>query len=361
MIKAKDSIYKITPYVGGESKSKEGLRLIKLSSNEGAFGPPPLAVKAMQEAAQNTHLYPDGGCLALREALSEKNNISADHIVCGAGSDEIISLLCQAYAGEGDEVLYSEYGFLMYNISAKVVGATPVTAPEKNLKADVDALLNAVTDKTKILFIANPNNPTGSYLTREEVVDLHHRLPKSVLLVLDAAYTEYVEDPNYTDGHDLVDGADNIIVTRTFSKIYGMGGVRLGWAHAPSSVIDILNRVRGPFNVSREAQAAGVAALNDDAFIAKSLEHNKKCREWTKAVLEEMDLKVYLSAGNFLLVDFGAADKAESIRLALKKEGILVRQMGAYGLPRCLRMTIGKQEEMALATQAIKAYIEAYG
>ncbi len=362
MIKAKDSIYKITPYIGGESKSKEGQRIIKLSSNEGAFGPSPMAVKAMQEVAKDIHRYPDGSCHDLRAALAYKNNIPAENIVCGAGSDEIISLLCQAYAGDGDEVLYPEHGFLMYPIRANSVGATPVTAAVKeNFKVDVRALTNAVTDKTKIIFIANPSTPTGSYLTRDEVVAFHKGLPSDVLLVLDAAYAEYVEDPEYTIGHDLVAQHDNIVVTRTFSKAYGMGGVRLGWAHGSDEVIDILNRVRGPFNVSIEAQAAGVAALKDDDFLKKSLEHNKKCREDTKQALEEIGLKVYQSVTNFLLVNFGSPENAENTRLALKDQGILIRQMGAYNLPACLRITIGTTEEMGLVVKAIKGYINNHG
>ncbi len=357
MIKAKDSIYKINPYVGGESQEKEGQRLIKLSSNEGPYGPPPMAVEAMKHAADNMHRYPDGGCVALRQALAEKNDIDAEKIVCGAGSDELISLLCKAYAGVGDEVLYSRYGFLMYAISAMGAGATPVAAPEQDLCADVDALIAAVTENTKILFLANPNNPTGSYLKRDQILDLHARLPKTVLLVLDAAYTEYVEDPDFTDGHDLVALHDNIVVTRTFSKIYGMGGVRLGWMHAPSHVIDVMNRVRGPFNVSIEAQAAGIGALQDDAFVEKSLANNKKCRAMSVTALQEMGLKVYPSQGNFVLVDFETAEAAEAVRLHLKEEGIFVRQMPAYNLPTCLRVTIGTEEEMVLALAALKAYI----
>lgn len=361
MIKARNSVYGITPYIGGESKAKEGQRIIKLSSNESPFGPPPMAVKAMQEAALNMNRYPDGGCHDLREALGKKNNISPDNIVCGAGSDEIISLLCQAYAGDGDEVLYSQYGFLMYAISAKACGATPVSAPEKDLKADVDSLIAAVTEKTKIVFIANPNNPTGSYLTRDEIVDLHKRLPSNVLLVLDAAYTEFVEKSDFTDGHDLVGGCDNIIVTRTFSKVLGMGGVRLGWAHGSDAVIDVLNRVRGPFNVSSEAQAAGIAALKDETFVKTCLMNNKKGRECARNSLEDLGLKVYPSEGNFLLVNFGSAERAENIRLFLKDGGILIRQMGAYGLPETLRITIGTEEEMGLAIAAIKAYINRNG
>jgi histidinol-phosphate aminotransferase len=357
LIKAKDSIYDISAYVPGESSANVG-RIVKLSSNEGPFGPSPKVIEAVKNMAVEMHRYPDGGTIELRMALAKKNNIKADNIVCGAGSDEIISFLCTAYAGAGDEVLYSKHGFLMYPISAKVSGATPVTAPEKDLKADPQALLNTVTDKTKILFLANPNNPTGSYLTRDEIIDLHTKLPKSVILVLDAAYAEYVDDPEYTAGHDLVDLHDNIVVTRTFSKAYGLGGMRLGWGHCPDAIADVLNRVRGPFNVSSAAQVAGVAALEDKAFLQKSVTHNKKCREWTKTQLEELGLTVYPSAGNFLLVNFGSSDKAEAVRLAVKEQGVLIRQMGGYGLPDCLRITIGTDEEMKLALQAITDYIK---
>lgn len=357
LIKAKSSIYDISPYVGGESKSDTG-RVIKLSSNEGPFGPSPKAIDAVKNMSTAMHRYPDGGAIELRNALASKNNINADNIVCGAGSDEIISFLCTAYAGAGDEVLYSEHGFLMYPISAKASGATPVTAPEKDLKADPQALLNAVTDKTKILFLANPNNPTGSYLTRDEIIDLHVKLPKSVILVLDAAYAEYVDDPKYTAGHDLVNLHNNIVVTRTFSKAYGLGGMRLGWGHCPDAIADVLNRVRGPFNVSSVAQVAGAATLADEYFLQKSIAHNTQCREWTKTQLEELGLTVYPSAGNFLLVNFGSADKAEAVRLAVKEHGVLIRQMGGYGLPDCLRISIGTDEEMKLALQAIKDYIK---
>ncbi len=357
MIKAKDSIYKITPYVGGESGGKEGQRIIKLSSNEGPFGPPPMAVEAMKLASENAHRYPDGGCNELRGALAAKNNINADNIVCGAGSDEIIALLCKAYTGEGDEVLYTEHSFLMYAISAKAAGATPVTAPEKDLTTDVDALLAKVTDKTKLVFVANPNNPTASYIKRDEIERLHAGLPDDVLLIIDAAYTEYVDDPDYTDGHDLVERHNNVVVTRTFSKLYGLGGIRLGWCHAPAHVIDVMNRVRGPFNVSIEAQAAGVAALQDDAFVEKSLSHNKQCRTKFVTALEGLGIKVYPSACNFILAELEDAKRAEDLRLALKDEGVFIRQMGGYGLPTCLRITIGTEEEMDIALQAITTYI----
>lgn len=356
-IKAKDTIYDISPYVGGESKADAG-RIIKLSSNEGPFGPSPKAIEAVQNMTAQMHRYPDGGCVELRAALAERNNIKADHIVCGAGSDEIISFLCHSYVGEGENIIHSAHGFLMYAIYAKTAGGTAISVPEKNLKADIDALAKAVTTKTKILFLANPNNPTGSYLTRDEIVALHSKLPQSVILVLDAAYAEYVDDPDYTVGHDLVEKHDNIVVTRTFSKAYGLGGMRLGWGHCPEAIADVLNRVRGPFNVSSAAQAAGLAALADEEFLQKSMTHNKNCRDWTKFQLEGAGLTVHPSAGNFLLVDFGSPDKAENTRQYLKNQGILVRQMGAYGLPECLRITIGTDEEMTLAVAVIKDYIK---
>lgn len=357
MIKAKTPIYDIEPYVGGESKSKDGQRIIKLSSNEGALGPSPKAVKALQDMAGEIHRYPDGGMIKLRQAIGKNNNINPDNVVCGAGSDEIISLLCNAYVGDGHEVLYSQHGFLMYPISTKAAGGTPITAPEKNLTTDVDALLAAVTDKTKLLFIANPNNPTGSYITRDEVKRLRDNLRDDVLLILDAAYAEYVEDPDYTAGHDLVEEYDNVVVTRTFSKIYAMGGMRLGWSHAPDHVTDILNRVRGPFNVSSAAQIAGVAALQDNDFLQRSIETNKDVREWTVTQLESLGIRVYPSVTNFILAEFETAEKADATRLYWKDQGILVRQMGAYGLPSCLRITIGTKEEMTLAIELLRGYL----
>ncbi len=360
-IKAKDSIYYISPYVGGESNSVPNPELgyvIKLSSNEGPFGPSPKAMEAVAKMTDQMHRYPDGGCTALRQALAEKNSINANNIVCGAGSDEIISFLCHSYVGEGENIVYSAHGFLMYAIYAKTAGGKAIAAPEKNLCADVDALINAVNDRTKILFIANPNNPTGSYLKRDKIEELHSRLPKDIILVLDGAYAEYVDDPNYTDGHDLVEKHDNIVVTRTFSKAYGLGGMRVGWGHASDSIVDIMNRVRGPFNVSNVAQAAALVALKDEEFLQKSIASNKKCRDYTAEELINAGLIVHPSAGNFLLVDFGSEDKAEGTRLALKAQGILVRQVGGYGLPTCLRITIGTEDEMKLAVQGIKDYIK---
>lgn len=344
-------ILAIAPYVGGEAKAAPGQRLLRLASNEGAYGPPPKAVEALKAYAPDLHRYPDGNSTELRQALARRHGISADGIVCGAGSDELIGLLTRAYAGAGDEVLYSQYGFLMYAIAAKACGATPVAAPEKDLRADVDAMLAAVTPRTKIVFLANPNNPTGSLLTRAEVARLHAGLRPDILLVLDAAYTEFVTDANYSAGDELVPHG-NVAVLRTFSKIYALAGPRLGWAHTSPEITDILNRVRGPFNVPAPAQAAGLAALADDAFVTAAREKNAAVRSSFTRSLQGMGLHVYPSAGNFVLVEFG--DRAEDIRLALKDRGILVRQMGAYALPRCLRITIGTAEEMTTVTNALK-------
>lgn len=353
----KPGIMDIAPYVGGESKAAAG-RIIKLSSNESALGPSPKAVDALKSMASSMHRYPDGGCTELREALARKNNINPAQIVCGAGSDEIIAFLCNAFIGPGDEVLYNRHGFLMYGIGAQANGGVPVLAPEKNLTADVDALLAAVTPKTKIMFLANPNNPTGSYLPVSEINRLHAGLRGDIILVLDSAYAEFVTEKNYSAGHELVDLHDNVIVTRTFSKIYGMGGIRLGWGHCSPALADVLNRVRGPFNVSTPAQVAGLAALSDDEFVAKAVSHNTQWRTWTADKLSALGLTVYPSAGNFILVDFATSDRAEACRLFLKDRGILVRQMGAYGLGHCLRLSIGTGEEMTLACDAIKGYLQ---
>lgn len=341
----------IAPYVGGEAKAAPGQRLIRLASNEGAYGPPPKAIEAVRNYLPDLHRYPDGNCTALREALAKKHSISPDSIVCGAGSDELISLLMRAYAGPGDEVLYSQYGFLMYAIAARACGATPVAAPETELCADVDALLKAVTPRTKLLFLANPNNPTGSLLSKTEIARLQAGLRDDVLLVLDAAYAEFVTGGSYSAGDELVERG-NVAVLRTFSKIYALAGPRLGWAHTSVEIAGVLNRVRGPFNVPAVAQVAGLAALQDEAFVHHAHNENAKIKASFEAALAGIGLHVYPSAGNFILVKFGP--NAEDVRLKLKDRGILVRQMGAYKLPECLRITIGTAEDMQTVVGALK-------
>ncbi|MBL4690224.1 MAG: histidinol-phosphate transaminase [Rhodospirillales bacterium] len=356
-------IMDIAPYVGGESTLDGQDRVIKLSSNENAFGPSPLAVAAYTEAAAQLHRYPDGGCTALRGAIAELHGLDAERIVCGAGSDEIISLLCQAYAGPGDEVLYSQHGFLMYALSAKAAGATPVFAPETNLTSDVDALLDTVSDNTRLLFLANPNNPTGTYLPGDDLWRLRRELRDDIILVIDAAYAEYATRDDYSSGLDLVDGGGNVVMTRTFSKIYGLGGARLGWAYCPAGIADVLNRVRGPFNVSTPAMAAGVAALGDTGFIDRARAHNDTWLAWTRDEILALGLDVPPSAGNFVLVKFPVKPGqntaiAEAAGDFLKRRGIIVRRMAAYGLDDCLRITIGREDEMRAAVGALKEFLE---
>ncbi len=358
----------VEPYVGGEATAPAA-RLIRLASNESALGASPRAAAAYRATAATLHRYPDGGAVALREALGRRHGLDPARIVCGAGSDELIALLIKSYAGPGDEVLYSRHGFLMYPIGARTAGATPLAAPERGLRADVDALLDRVGPHTRLVFIANPNNPTGSFLTAEELERLHAGLPEHVLLVVDAAYAEYITRNDYADGAALAGRVGNVVMLRTFSKIHGLAALRLGWAYCPAAVADVLNRVRGPFNVGAPAQAAGIAAVEDVAFTDLNRAHNDYWRDWTAAALHDLGLIVHPAVANFLLVDFTApaadggcradpAARAEAARAFLKARGILVRQMGAYGLPHCLRFSIGTAEEMPEVAAAVAEFLD---
>jgi histidinol-phosphate aminotransferase len=355
-------IMDIAPYVGGESSLPGQNRIIKLSSNESPLGPSPRAVEVYKALAGDLHRYPDGHAVRLREAIARHHGLDASRVVCGAGSDEVIALLVRAYAGPGDEVLYSRHGFLLYPISAQSVGATPVTAPERNLRADVDALLARVTPSTRILFLANPNNPTGSYLPAAEVKRLRDRLAPDVLLVLDAAYAEYVTRPDYEAGVALVEAHDNVVMTRTFSKIYGLAALRLGWAYCPPAVADVLNRVRGPFNTGAAAQAAAVAALEDRAHTEKARAHNERWLPWFSKQAEALGLVAHPSVCNFVLVQFpeatGGAEKALAF---LNGRGVIPRRVGSYGLPDCLRFSIGTAEEMEATVAALRDFIATEG
>lgn len=356
-VPARSGIMNISPYVGGESKLQGQDRITKLASNEGPFGPSPKAIQAMVDAAQTMHRYPDGGASQLREAIAKRFGLDASRIVCGAGSDEIISLLCYAYAGPGDEVLYSEHGFLMYPISAHAAGATPLKAPETDLTTDVDALLDAVTDKTRMVFIANPNNPTGTYLARAELERLRAGLPEDVLLVIDAAYAEFVNRNDYSAGVEFVDAGQNTVMTRTFSKMFALGGLRVGWGYFPSEIADVLNRVRGPFNVSSVAQAAAIASINDLDFQEKSRAHNLHWVDKTEAGLHALGIATTASTANFVLARFDDAQTADACDAYLRSQGIIVRQMRGYGLPDCLRITIGTADEMEAFLSAMKAFL----
>jgi histidinol-phosphate aminotransferase len=351
-------IMDIAPYKGGQSQVAGQSRIIKLSSNE-APSHSPKAAAASETMSTAHNRYPDGGATALREALARHNAIDADRIVCGAGSDELISLLCSAYAGPGDEVLHTEHGFLMYAISAKAAGATPIAAPEKDLHTDVDALLACVNERTKIVFIANPNNPTGTLIAQSEVERLWQGLPKHIILVLDAAYAEFVDDDDYDPGQRLVDASDNVVMLRTFSKIYGLGGLRLGWGYAPSAIADVLNRVRGPFNVSSAAQAVGLAALQDTKFTENVRQRTIVLRQSITQQLHDMGIITTRSVGNFILMRFPANSNrtVNDCDTFLKTQGIIIRLVAGYGLPDWLRVSIGTSEQMQAFIDSIKEFL----
>lgn len=351
------SILSIEPYVGGESKIPGVNRIVKLSSNEGAFGVPPAAQAAYAKLATELHRYPDGHATALRQAIGARFGLDPERIVCGNGSDELIGALIMSYGGEGTELVMSAHGFVMYDIAGRYAGCRVIKVPERNLTADVDAMLAAVGPRTRLVFLANPNNPTGSMLPAAEVARLRAGLREEVLLVLDSAYAEYVTRPDYDPGTALVEAGTNTVMTRTFSKVFGLGGIRLGWCYAPPAVVDVLNRVRGPFNVNAPAMVAGIAALSEPGWVEKSVAHNNEWRAKLSDGLRAAGITVHPSEANFILADFGSAEKAKAADAALKARGLIVRMMGAYSLPQCLRITIGTAEECGLVLDALTAFM----
>ena len=350
-------IMDIAPYVGGKDSIEGKSRVIKLSSNEGALGPSPKAMDAYAKTAADLHRYPEGGSERLRAAIGRHYGLDPERLVCGAGSDELINLLVRAYCGPGDELLYSAHGFLMYALNAKGVGATPVAAPEKDYTLDVDAMLGKLSSKTRIVCIANPNNPTGSYVGKDEVRRLHAGLPRNVLLVIDAAYAEYVSRNDYEPGVELVDAAENVVMTRTFSKIYGLGGVRLGWLYGSPAIVDVMNRLRQPFNVNLAAQAAGVAALADIAHTDAVRTNNDVWLPWLTSELRRLGLAVRPSVGNFILVGFGTRAAAEAANAHLMADGVIPRLVPAYGLPEHLRITIGTEDECKAVRDSLQRFV----
>jgi histidinol-phosphate aminotransferase len=333
---------------------------MKLSSNETPLGPSPKAVDAFKATAEKgLHRYPDGGATELRKAIGKRFGLDADRIVCGAGSDELLSLLAQAYLGPGTEAIYTEHGFLVYPIVIRTNGAKPVVVPERGLRADVDAILGAVTERTKMVFLANPNNPTGTYVRADEVRRLRAGLADDVLLVLDAAYAEYVRHNDYESGIELVATTNNTVMTRTYSKIYGLAALRLGWAYCPAEVADVLNRIRGPFNVSLPAMAAGIAAIEDLAHVQLSVEHNETWLAWLTSEVTKLGLEVTASAANFILVHFPSEPGRDAVAADqfLKSRAIIVRRVAGYGLPNALRITIGKENENKAVVAALAEFL----
>ena len=362
-LRPRQGILDITPYVPGKSALEGREPVIKLSSNETPFGPSPGAVEAYLEAAKDLSRYPDGSARALREAIAKLHGLDPARIVCGAGSDELLNLFASAYLGPGDEAIYSQHGFLVFRIAILARGATPVVTPETALTADVDALLARVTPATRMVFLANPNNPTGTYLGFDEVTRLRGGLPENVLLVLDAAYAEYARTNDYESGIELVATTQNTVMTRTFSKIYGLASLRIGWAYCPEAIADALNRIRGPFNVSGPAIAAGVAALEDRTQVEWAAEHNEIWRSRMAKALSALGLSVTPSAANFLLIHFPKTHGHSAVEADrfLHSKCIIVRRVEDYGFPDALRMTIGTKDDNIALLDALRAFMGANG
>jgi histidinol-phosphate aminotransferase len=356
-------ILDIAPYVPGTSRVAGGGPVIKLSSNENPLGPSPKALEAYRQAADSLERYPEGSSLELREAIAARYGLNADHIVCGAGSDELLNLLSNAYLSPGDEAIYTEHGFLVYPIAIMANGATAVIAPETDFTANIDAILDRVSPSTRMVFLANPNNPTGTYLPFDEIRRLHRELPDNVVLVLDGAYAEYVRANDYEAGIELVSNSSNVVMTRTFSKIYGLAALRIGWVYCPSQIADVLNRIRGPFNLSSAAIKAGTAAIGDRAHMEEARDHNETWRVWLTDKLQTLGLKVTPSVGNFILIHFPDSDgrRAAEADDYLQSRGIVLRRVGNYGLPNALRMTVGNEQECQATFDALQSFMSASG
>lgn len=350
----------IEAYVPGKSSAPGAVKIHKLSSNENPLGSSPKAIEAVRELAGKLEFYPDGAATRLREAIGEAHGLNPANIVCSNGSDEILGLLAQTYLSVGDEAIFTEHGFLVYKIYTQAAGAVPVSVKETGERADVDAILAAVTDRTKIVFVANPNNPTGTYLPFEEIRRLHAGLPKHVLLVLDAAYAEYVRRNDYEAGIELVGNAQNVVMTRTFSKIHGLGGLRIGWMYGPAHIVDAINRMRGPFNVNAASIEAGVAAVQDRAHVERTVEHNERWLLWLSEELPKLGLRVTPSVGNFVLIHFLDSEKHSAAKADafLSERGYILRRVTAYGFPNALRMTVGTEEANRGVVSALTEFLK---
>lgn len=359
----KPGILDIEAYVPGESKLPSGIKPAKLSSNETPLGPSPAAIAAYKAAAGALERYPDGQATLLRQAIAHRYGLDAGRIVCGSGSDELLSLLAHAYLGPGDEAIYTEHGFLVYRIAILANGASPVVAPERDLTTDVDAILARVSERTRMVFLANPNNPTGTYIAIDEVRRLRAHLRSDILLVLDGAYAEYVSRNDYEAGLELVATTANTVMTRTFSKIYGLAALRIGWAYCPPEVADVLNRIRGPFNLSTAAIAAGAAAMADTAHVAAAAAHNERWLPWLEAEIGRLGLVVTPSVANFLLIRFPreAGRTALDADAFLKSKGLILRMVASYGLGDCLRLTVGTEDENRRVVAALAEFVAADG
>lgn len=347
-------IMDIALYQSGAAHVEGVSNVIKLSSNENPFGPSPKAIAAVQDGATMLHRYPSSDHAALRAAIGHQHGLNPEQIICGAGSDEIIAFLCQAYAGPGDEVLFTEHGFSMYRISALAAGATPVEVRERERVTDVDALLAGCTGRTRLVFIANPNNPTGTMIGRSEVARLADGLPPQAILVLDGAYAEYVE--GFDGGVEVINARSNVVMTRTFSKLYGLGGSRVGWGYGPQDIVDVLNRLRGPFNLSSSALAAAEAAIQDTDYVEHCRAENARLRGWLAESLAELGVPSDTSCANFILARFADQAEAEACDAYLQSQGLIVRKVAGYNLPNALRITVGDEDACRRIVKAVAAF-----
>jgi histidinol-phosphate aminotransferase len=361
----KPGILEISPYVGGRASAPGLAKAHKLSSNESPLGPSPKALAALDEAKASLSLYPEGSARQLRQAIGEAFGLEpARIVVSGDGSDALLTMLANAHLRPGDEVIFSQHAFLVFRIATLANSAVPVIVPERTsdsgIKVDVDKMLAAVTPKTRMVYIANPNNPTGSYLDRTEMARLHAGLPEDVLLVIDAAYSEYVTARDYEAGMEMSLRFPNVVMTRTFSKLYGLAGLRIGWMHASDAVCDAINRIRGPFNTTLMQQLAAIAALKDRDHFWAAVRHNNQWLAWITAELRSCGLRVDDSAANFVLIHFPKGEKgAEAADSFLMKHGVILRGVASYGLPDCLRMTVGTEEQNRLAVSLIQQFMAA--
>ncbi len=358
---ARPDVLAIAAYVPGAHTLPGSNRVAKLSANESPFGPPPGAIAAHAAVASDLHRYPDGGSSALRRAIGRRFGLDPERIVCGTGSDELIQHLASIYGGPGTDMLMTMHGFAMYRIAGAYAGSRVVRVPERDLTADVDALLAAVTQATTVVFLANPNNPTGSLLPASAVQRLRAGLPSRVLLVLDGAYAEYVDRDDYDAGIAMVEARADTVMLRTFSKIFGLGGARVGWCYAPAAVVDALNRVRGAFNVSLPAQAAAMAALAEPGWVERSRAHNETFRTRLEEALDSAGIRVWPSAGNFVVADFNTPAKATAADASLKAVGIIVRALTSYDLPHCLRITVGTADECDAVAATLARFMADHG
>ena len=343
-------------YEGGLSQFKKIDNLIKLSANESALGPSPRAIEAFQKEKDKIFKYPESESSSLRDIISEKFNINSERIICGAGSDQIFDLTCQLFIEPGDEVVVTEYGFIMHRIYASLYRAKVLLAKEKNFKASVDEILKKVTDKTKIVFIANPNNPTGTYLSKSEMLNLRKKLRSNILLVVDDAYFEFLDKDDFTSGLDLFKDEANVLITRTFSKIYGLAGLRLGWGYSSKEIIDVMYKIKPPFNVNRAALCSGIEAIKDKEWTRKAIEHNTLWSKKIFSVLQECKIQTNEPTANFFLMSFDETKiNSDETFEKLANNRLLLRKMTQYKIPNALRLTIGDKESNELFVECIRS------